>query len=421
MNSQSQPFPVAGPASSTEPRALRLAVLGHVKDGGGSVSSAHFQLCQALLEDGHELDLYAVPSFVPDPGYDSLRFHYVPVSVVTRIEGDFRFLPSNLRVFVHRMAGRSRGRRFCKHAMTEARSRHALEPYDAILFLGRPPQATIAEIPTVVWPQGAPQNELEAIRGLAKPITRVAGRSAYLQARLYYEVKDRFVWRWARRHRLVLASNAARRQAVRFGVAPERVCVAPYPVDLARFTPGSIPDGPVRQILCIGRLDPRKRVDLLVDAVAILASKRDDFRVDVIGRDGSLAGWSKFVENAGRSLPITYGNAIPQAEILERLHQADVVVQPSEREEFGSAVAEALACGVPVVTGPTNGTSEYVPDDGSASFDRYEPDSLADALERALALSRHPAARSACRAAAQLFAADRVAATIVKFIREIPC
>ena len=97
---------------------------------------------------------------------------------------------------------------------------------------------------------------------------------------------------------------------------------------------------------------------------------------------------------------------------------ADVVVQPSEYEEFGSAVAEALACGVPVVTGPTNGTGEYAPSEGSAKFERYEPSSLADAIDRALALSREPSARSACRSAASAFVAEGVAQIVVDFIRK---
>ena len=70
-----------------------------------------------------------------------------------------------------------------------------------------------------------------------RPISRVSGRSAYVKVRLYYEVKDHLVWGWARRHHLVLASEFARREAIRFGVPADRVCVAPYPLDLDRFSP----------------------------------------------------------------------------------------------------------------------------------------------------------------------------------------
>jgi glycosyltransferase involved in cell wall biosynthesis len=286
-----------------------------------------------------------------------------------------------------------------------------------MLFLGTTPRGTIEEIPAVVWAQCAPQNELRAVRGLAGPVRRVSGLRPYVKLRLYYEVKDRLVWGWARRHHLVLASRQAKEDAVAFGVPRRRICVAPYPIDLDRFTPQPIPNGTTRRILCIGRLDPRKRVDLLVDAVALLATRRRDFHVEVIGRDGYIPGWSAFVERAAAGLPLTYTKALPQSEILERLSQADVLVQPSEREEFGHAVAEALACGVPVVTGPTNGTGEWAPTDGSVRFDRYEPQELADALDRALSISRDPEARGACRRASHAFAADRVAATLVQHLR----
>jgi glycosyltransferase involved in cell wall biosynthesis len=302
--------------------------------------------------------------------------------------------------------------------MIVARSRHLVQSYDATLVLGTPPATNIAGVPTIVWPQSAPQNELLAVRGLSGPITRVSGLPAYLKLRAYYEVKDRVAWGWAHHHHLILASQAARQEAIAFGVSPERVCVVPYPVDLERFAPAAAPRATVRRLLCIGRLDPRKRIDLLVDAVALLAASRRDFHVDVIGRDGYIAGWSTFVERAGTELPITYTGAVGQSDIIRRLHDADVVVQPSEREEFGHAIAEALACGVPVVTGPTNRTGEYVPRGSSAVFDCYAPESVAHAIDRALVISRDPAARAACRAAAEAFAADRVAATVIDFVRD---
>jgi glycosyltransferase involved in cell wall biosynthesis len=286
-----------------------------------------------------------------------------------------------------------------------------------MLFLGLPPHSTIDGVPTFVWPECGPRTELDAVRGLSKPIARVSGRASYVKLRLYYEVKDRLVWDWTRRNHMIVASWLGRQQAVAFGVPAERIRVVPYPIDLDRFKVGEIPSGATRRVLCIGRLDPRKRIDLLVDAVAILARRRNDFQVEVIGRDGYLRGWSALVQEAGRRLPITYTGAVPQSQLVGRLREADVLVQPSEWEEFGHAVAEALACGVPVVTGPTNGTGAYAPTGGSAKFERYTPDSLADAIDRALAMSRDPSARAACRTAAEAFAADRVASSVEEFIR----
>jgi glycosyltransferase involved in cell wall biosynthesis len=235
---------------------------------------------------------------------------------------------------------------------------------------------------------------------------------------LYYEVKDRLVWRWVPGCSLILASELSRARAISLGVPAERICITPYPVDLEGFAPAQIPDTPSYRILCIGRLDPRKRVDLLVDAVEILSRQRSDFHVEVIGRDGFLPGWADYVRAAGARLPISYTEAVPQEEIAQRLRTADVVVQASEYEEFGNAIAEALASGVPVVTGVTNGTTQYAPADGSEIFDRYEPASLARALDRCLGKARNPAAREACRRAAGAFSAAEVAATVAHFISE---
>jgi glycosyltransferase involved in cell wall biosynthesis len=381
------------------------------------VSSAHYQLCKALIAADHELDLYAVAGYVPDPGYDSKSFGYVPIEARPRRELRLSACPHSLRPLVALLAGRRATDRYLDRGIIVARSHHADRPYDAMLFLGTTPRQTLDHVPTIVWAQCSPRNELRAVRGLAGPVRRISGIGAYLKLRLYYEVKDHLVWGWARRHHLVLASRRAMDEAVEFGVPSGRVCVAPYAIDLDRFAPCSIPTGMTRRVLCIGRLDPRKRIDLLVDAVALLARRRNDFHVEVIGRDGYIPGWSAFVEQAAGGLPLTYTPALPQAEILIRLQGADIVVQPSEREEFGHAVAEALACGVPVVTGPTNGTGEWTPASGSARFDRYEPESLADAIDRALELSRDPAARAACRSAAGAFAAHRVAERIIEHIR----
>ncbi len=396
---------------------LRIAVFGWIQENGGSVASAHYQLCRALLDAGHGVDLFAHSAIVPDPGFASDGYNYIPIEV--RLERELRpSFPKQLRPLVGRVGGRRRTASYVDQGTEKAKERHAKCPYDAMLFLGTTPRTSIPGIPMIVWAQSAPQNELRAARNLARPIMRVSGAWAYVKLRMYYEVKDRLVWRWARRrYHLILASSRARAEAVDFGVPYDRICVSPYAIDLERFSPNSVPDGPLRKVLCVGRLDPRKRVDLLVDAVAELAQRRQDFEVEVIGRDGYIPGWSRFVEREARDLPLRYTPPLPQPEIVERLRQADVMVQPSEHEEFGHAIAEALACGVPVVTGPTNGTSQWVPAQGSATFDRYDPASLADALDRALDLSRDPQARQSCRDAAQEFGADRVAARIVGHIR----
>jgi len=67
--------------------------------------------------------------------------------------------------------------------------------------------------------------------------------------------------------------------------------------------------------------------------------------------------------------------------VPDLLARHDVLCQPSEEEDFGSSVAEAQACGLPVIVGNTNGNSDYLcARDVLLSDDRVE--TVALALER---------------------------------------
>jgi glycosyltransferase involved in cell wall biosynthesis len=61
------------------------------------------------------------------------------------------------------------------------------------------------------------------------------------------------------------------------------------------------------------------------------------------------------------------------------LRSAHVLVQTSQNENFGTAVAEALSTGLPVVLGATNGTADYI-DAHSQLFLDHEPSAVARAM-----------------------------------------
>jgi glycosyltransferase involved in cell wall biosynthesis len=76
--------------------------------------------------------------------------------------------------------------------------------------------------------------------------------------------------------------------------------------------------------------------------------------------------------------------------IPDLLRRTDLLVQPSEQEDFGSSVAEALACGTTAVLGPTNGTRAYI-GDAAFPFESYTAEAVAAAMRRAVqAIRRDP-------------------------------
>jgi glycosyltransferase involved in cell wall biosynthesis len=93
-----------------------------------------------------------------------------------------------------------------------------------------------------------------------------------------------------------------------------------------------------------------------------------------------------------------------------------VVVQASENENFGFAVAEGLAAGRAVVCGPTNGTGDY-PGDAGFRFERYDVEAVTMAMDRArlaIAADRARLAELARSAARRHFGRQQVAERLVE-------
>jgi glycosyltransferase involved in cell wall biosynthesis len=189
----------------------------------------------------------------------------------------------------------------------------------------------------------------------------------------------------------------------RYGIKPQQLSVLPYPVDLDRFRPAPSADKPAGEFLFlhVGRIVPRKRLDLLLDAFPLVAQAEPRARLLIVGKN-LVPGVAARLRNQGTSAAVEYRPAVDHADIPALIAQADCVVQSSENENFGSAVAEALASGRPVLVGSTNGTKDFA-GDGSVVFPAYSPQGLARGMLETIRRVRANRAglAAACRAAAE--------------------
>jgi glycosyltransferase involved in cell wall biosynthesis len=180
-------------------------------------------------------------------------------------------------------------------------------------------------------------------------------------------------------------------------------------------------------IMLPGRLTALKGHDVLIDALAELKRRRGgvlDLRCLMVGQGGSgygarITSYAATRRVDGHVQVIEDCNDMPAAYMV-----TDVVVVASTRPEaFGRVIAEAQAMGRPVVACSHGPTAEIIlPGVTGWMFTASDPVSLADALERALSLSRDERTRLAAMAAERarkLFNKDEMCAKTLKVYDEV--
>ncbi len=206
-----------------------------------------------------------------------------------------------------------------------------------------------------------------------------------------------------------------------YDVSPSRVEVIAPGVDLDLFKPtdmqasrNSLGVTEDNVVLYVGRLEPLKGVDILVNAVADLEMVGST-RLLIVGGDpvtggsgdnGSLAGQmgtvagrlGRLAGSLGIAEKVTFTGPVPQSDLPTYYGAADVLVLPSHYESFGLVALEAMACGTPVVVSRVGGLKTFVRNGESGYLIPWRcPDPFSQQIEVMLA---NPSLRRAMGSAA---------------------
>lgn len=172
-------------------------------------------------------------------------------------------------------------------------------------------------------------------------------------------------------------------------------------------------DGAPR-IVAVSRHDPRKGVDVLIDAMARLRAAGVPFRGRLVGGGALLAVHRRYVERLGLGDVVKVEGFAPDP--FPYLEEADVFVQPSIEEGSGSlSLLEALHAGTAVVASAVDGIPEDVVHGESAFLTTAgDPAALAAALTTMLgdADLRRRLARAGHAVFRSRFSADAFAAAL---------
>ena len=107
-----------------------------------------------------------------------------------------------------------------------------------------------------------------------------------------------------------------------------------------------------RRVLYLARLHPKKGGDLLIEAFAQVAGADPRLHLVMAGPDdgeGTQAAWQALASRLGVADRITWTGMLAGDAKWSAIQAAEVFALPSHQENFGIAVVEALALGVPVL------------------------------------------------------------------------
>ena len=218
---------------------------------------------------------------------------------------------------------------------------------------------------------------------------------------VYYPADKRVLGRFPV---VVAVSNDVKANLVASGCRPERIRVLLNGIDHRAFRRDAarisearahfgLRDGEIA-IGAVGRLEPQKRFDLLLDTYAIVRAVHPAARLLIAG-DGSLRGaLQAHIDERGLGSSCRLLGHVDDVVVFH--HALDLFVQSSDYEGTPNAVLEAMALETPIVATDVGGTSELARHGREGLIvSRGDAGALAAAIQRALADRGATAARVA--------------------------
>ena len=198
--------------------------------------------------------------------------------------------------------------------------------------------------------------------------------------------------------RLIANTSGERAELIElYSAEPDKVVVVPPGVDLTLFSPGDrrqaraevgLPlDAMV--LLFVGRIQPLKAPEVLVEAAAELLARHPQWRGELVvavlgGPSGSGLAHPQSLQDLATTLgvqaQVRFVPPVPRTELAQWYRAADLVAVPSHSESFGLVAVEAQACGTPVVAARVGGLPSAVGEAG-VLVDGHDIPVWADALE----------------------------------------
>jgi glycosyltransferase involved in cell wall biosynthesis len=156
------------------------------------------------------------------------------------------------------------------------------------------------------------------------------------------------------------------------GIDPNKVKMLACAIDGDKFTPGpKLPElvnkyglQDAKVLMTVARLwsgDIYKGVDVTIRALPKIAQVFPEVKYLVIGRGDDQPRLAQLAKDLGVSDRVVFAGFVPTEDLIAHYRLADAYIMPSQ-EGFGIVYLEAMACGVPVLSGDADGSADPLQD-----------------------------------------------------------
>jgi glycosyltransferase involved in cell wall biosynthesis len=158
---------------------------------------------------------------------------------------------------------------------------------------------------------------------------------------------------------VTVPSTFAFRSFVEQGVPAKKLALLPYGVNIARFQPVAVPDKKRFDILFVGAMSLQKGVQYLVQAYQRITHPAKS--LTFVGVP-SLKLIMLFQQRGIWPADAKVLGHVPQSELKDIMSRSHVLVLPSIQDGFGMVLAQAMACGCPIIASKHTGAEDLIND-----------------------------------------------------------
>ncbi|MHC4171647.1 MAG: glycosyltransferase family 4 protein [Planctomycetota bacterium] len=224
---------------------------------------------------------------------------------------------------------------------------------------------------------------------------------------------------WSGAALVVANSNGLRELALEFMPALD-IRVIPNGVDTEKFRPSEEQTltKPI-QALTVCRLISRKRIDLLIRAVARAKELGLDVQLNIAGHGNLMEQLRRLADELNIADSVAFMGAVLAEQMPQLYRDNDILVMSSAHEGMSNAMLEAMASGLPIITTRCEGVEELVVDNGLV-VEQANAEQIAKAI-RKIADDRqaHKQMSIAARRQAEKFGWSKVALSYIEQYHKI--